>query len=305
MISAFFRKNRLISLTCLALAFILLACSFGLPGSARDTGRAFAEETETDSGESTDPVKDESSMPADYTGFWTDGKYYINGVLQTGWRTIGTNKYYFDGSGNRVTGKRKIGKHSYYFNESGILKKGRVTTARVIYFTNKKSGAIYGMRLRAKVICQRPKLPTGCEIVSWTMMANYAGVKISKLRAANIMPRSGNPNKGFVGSPYRSKGGALVVYPPGLMKITRRYLGKAVNMTGCSLGRLQSKIASGHVVVAWVRPLDGFTSHTIAVTGYDTKRIYYNDPWTGRAHSMTKKRFNKLWRSHRRRALSW
>ena len=61
MISAFFRKNRLISLTCLTLAFILLAGSFGLPGSARDTGRAFAEETDPDSGEAL--IRSKTSQP--------------------------------------------------------------------------------------------------------------------------------------------------------------------------------------------------------------------------------------------------
>ena len=89
------------------------------------------------------------------------------------------------------------------------------------------------------------------------------------------------------------------------MKMTGKYLGNAVNMTGSSMSRLQNKLLSGHVVCVWVRGLDGFMSHTIAGTGYDKKRIYYNDPWTGKASSMKRKTFLKKWKRHRRRALSW
>lgn len=93
----------------------------------------------------------------------------------------------------------------------------------------------------APVICQRPQLPTRCEITAWTMMVRYAGKKMNKFKGVSIMPRSGNPNYGFMGSPYSTHGRGLVVSPNGLSGITKRYLGKYKNMTGCSYKSIREK----------------------------------------------------------------
>lgn len=225
-------------------------------------------------------------------------------VILNGWQTIGGNTYYYV-NGVKVTGVAKIGSYRYYFDENGVQRKGTITTSRVIYYSDKTTGRLTGLRLRVKALKQRPKLPAGCEIVSWTMMANYAGIMINKMTAARAMPRSSNPNKGFVGTPYRLGGRGQVVWPKGLVKFTRKYFGSAVNMTGCSYAALQNKLWQGHVVMAWVRPLDGFSSHTVAVVGFDSKKVYYCDPWKGKLRSMKKKTFMKKWKKHKRRALSW
>lgn len=267
------------------------------------------------------------------TGFGTINKavYYFdkNGKMKTGLNKINGKYYYFNKKGVRQYGYKKIGKYNYYFKKDGAaktgfhtrtfkkekintyydnkghLKKGDFKVGTVNYKATKKIGKIYSCRNIVPVICQRPELPTGCEIVSWTMMANYAGVKISKTKAADIMPRSSNPYYGFVGSPYRSSGGALIILPEGLKNMTKKYLGSYKILTNASLDKIKAKLFNKHLVLVWVTGLDGFGSHTVALTGYDRNYFYYNDPWTGTARSMKYSSFMSMWRGNGKRALSY
>ncbi len=262
------------------------------------------------------------------------GSYYYfnkNGIMRTGFIKINSKKYYYSKkSGKKLFGFRKIGKYQYYlkknsgavktgflsrkikgekvktyYDKKGHLKKGTFKVSNVEYKSSKKIGKIYSVRNLAKALCQRPQLPTGCEITAWTMMVNFAGKKISKITAANIMPKSSNPNKGFVGSPYSSGEGVLVVYPNGLKSITKKYLKNYENMSYCSIGKIKSKLLKKHLVLAWVTQLDGFSSHTITLTGYDRRGFFYNDPWTGRKHKITYRRFRILWSGNSYRAMSY
>lgn len=52
----------------------------------------------------------------DYTMFVKDGSYVTNSF-----EDIDGQKYYFDENGNKVTGFKTIGTDAYYFNESGVL----------------------------------------------------------------------------------------------------------------------------------------------------------------------------------------
>lgn len=255
--------------------------------------------------------------------------YFVDGRPYSGFQKINGNKYYFSSTGNMATGLQKIGKYYYYFGNDGVMqtgfitriyngsliktyhnKKGRMKTGsfkvgKVKYKASKKTGAIYSIRNVAKPINQNPQLPTGCEITSWTMMVKYAGVKMNKLKAANIMPKSSNPNKGFVGSPYSKSGRGLIIYPDGLKNITKKYLGNYVNMTGCNLNYIKSKLWSKHLVLVWVTRLDGFGSHTIALTGYDKTGFFYNDPWTGTRRKIKYNYFKTIWRENGYRAMSY
>lgn len=225
---------------------------------------------------------------------------------KNGWIKQNGKKYYLK-NGKKVTGLKKINGYYYYFSGRGVLRRKNITVSGMKYFINKKNGKIYGAVMKKKVtpVCQQPELPSGCEIVAWTMMVKHAGVKMNKMKAVNLMPRASNPNAGFVGSPFSSSGYSLVVYPGGLMKLTKKYLGNAVNMTGKSEDKIQKKLLKGHIVLAWVAGLDGFGSHTIALTGYDDKRIYYNDPWTGTAGTMAWSTFRAMWAGNAKRALSY
>ena len=258
--------------------------------------------------------------------------YYFdsNGVMQTGFVTIDSKKYYYDEkTGKKRFGVRRIGKYQYYFKKkTGVMATGFLTRdsrgSKIKTYYNKRgqlktgtfyvdnvqykaatNGRIYSVKNLTKVICQRPELPTGCEITSWTMMANYAGVKIDKLRAADLMPRSSDPNLGFVGDPHSFGGGSLVIYPGGLAQMTQKYLRSYTNMTGCSMEKLQDKLWKKHLVLIWVTRLDGFGSHTVALTGYDQKNFFYNDPWTGAKEQIDRDELRVIWTENGCRAMSY
>lgn len=256
-------------------------------------------------------------------------RYYENGKVHTGFLISNGQTYYFDSDGSMVTGERKIKNASYCFGTDGVMqtgfavreaqgsrisvyydKKGRLKTGTfqvgtVEYKAAENTGGIYSVKNLAEPISQRPELPTGCEITSWTMMADYAGIHIGKTEAADRMPTSSDPNQGFVGSPYWSEGGSLVVFPGGLEDMTREYFGSYVNMTGCSYEEIEEKLRDRHLVVVWVTRLDGFGSHTIALTGYDRKSFYYNDPWTGEEEKISREYFETIWAENERMAMSY
>ena len=246
-------------------------------------------------------------------GFAKIGKhrYFFNskGIMHRGIKRIKGNKYFFKKNGKMFKGFRwrKVRKRKImnYFGKKGKLKTGRFRVGKVTYKAKKRTGEIYYVRNRAPVICQRPQLPTGCEITAWTMMVKHAGKKMNKRKAARKMPRSWNPNYGFVGSPYSSYGRGLIIYPHGLSGITKKYLGKYKNMTGCSRRRIRRKLRHKHLVLVWLCGLNGFGSHTVALTGYDKHHFFYNNPWTGRKEKIKYKYFEYMWRSNRKRALSY
>ncbi len=174
---------------------------------------------------------------------------------------------------------------------------------RVIGWLKETTIAKGYLRLNVPLIAQRPQLPTGCEITATTMMLQYAGANVTKLSLAREMPRSSNPNKGFVGSPYSKSG--WWIYPKGLLGLVKRHAGHAVDMTGATFSQLAAKIKMDHPVVVWVSGVDGFVNHAITMTGYSKTRAYYNDPWTNRRTSMALATLQKHRRADKYRALSY
>lgn len=158
-------------------------------------------------------------------------------------------------------------KHYSYFDQLGKRRMKNTSTKKAYYWINKK-GQITGIKNNAKVICQRPQMPTGCEITAVTMMLNFAGKKVSKYQAAKVMPRSSNPNKGFVGSPYKKFPLGFWVAPGGVKPVVQHYLGKSKIMTNCSINAIKQKLLRSHLVVVWVGMFDGISNH-----GYYSHRL--------------------------------
>lgn len=208
-------------------------------------------------------------------------------------KAISTGRYYANKQVH-VTREEKMGdgtwlKFTYQHTQTGWIH---------------RNGTVKSYRwLNIPLIAQRPELPTGCEITATTMMLQYAGAKVTKLSLAKEMPRSSNPNKGFVGSPYRRSG--WWIYPKGLMKTVKHHLGSAKNMTGASFKKMKAQINQGHPVVIWVAGVDGFVNHAITLSGYSSTRAYYNDPWTKRKTSMTLASLHKHRKHDAYRALSY
>lgn len=160
-----------------------------------------------------------------------------------------------------------------------------------------RNGTVKSYRwLNVPLIGQRPQLPRGCEVTATTMMLQYAGAKVNKVRLDKALPRNSNPNKGFNG---------WVVYPKALMKLVKQNTGSAKNLTGASFKRLKQQLNAGHPVVVWIAWFDGFNTHAITLTGYGHNRAYYNDPWTKKKTSMSLKTLHKHRQQDAYRALSY
>lgn len=243
------------------------------------------------------------------TGWVTqNGKksYLVKNRPVKGLKQINKDWYLFDKNGAMLTNVRKIpNQNNYgYFASNGKRQFKNTKTTRAYYWIN-KSGNITGIKNYVKVICQRPEMPTGCEITAVTMMINFAGHNITKDQAAKIMPRSLNPNKGFIGSPYKKFPLGFWVAPDGVKPVVKHYLGTAINMTNCSISAIKKKLIRSHLVVAWVGYFDNFSNHAITLTGYHSNTLYYNDPWTGTKRSMSVNKFKHHWALDGHRALSY
>ncbi|WEV70509.1 C39 family peptidase [Lactobacillus sp. ESL0785] len=231
--------------------------------------------------------------------------YYKNNRKVKGLVRLGKNYYLFNKKGVMLTGMRKKPKStSYgYYKANGKRSEKSLATKKAYYWI--KKGKITGIKNNAKVICQRPELPTGCEMTAVAMMLNFAGKKVSKFTVAKKTPRSSNPDKGFIGSPYKEYPGGYWVTPKGIKGVVKHYLGKAKVMTRSSLQAIKNKLLHSHLVVAWVKGIDNFSNHALALTGYHNGRIYYNDPWTGSKASISESSFVGHWSGDGYRALSY
>ncbi|WP_125583825.1 C39 family peptidase [Levilactobacillus cerevisiae] len=158
-------------------------------------------------------------------------------------------------------------------------------------------------KLYVPLIAQRPQLPTGCEITATAMMLQFAGATVTKSGLAREMPRNKNPNKGFVGSPYKKSG--WYIYPGGLTKLVKKHVGTSKNLTGAKLTTIKSYIHHNKPVVIWLGYFDGFSNHAVTVSGYTRTRLYFNDPWTYQRRSLSNAGFTHHRKLDAYRALSY
>ena len=196
-----------------------------------------------------------------------------------------------NGNGNYVDYAQRVSIYS-----------GRQTTGKktIAYDDNGNIVAVFN---DAEVISQLPELPTGCEITAVTMMLRYAGCNVNKIQLANEMPRSSNGDYGFVGNPFSYSG--WWIFPTGIAPVVQHHVGHADIMTGASLQSIKNHLINGHLVVVWVANVNGFVNHALALTGFDSNNLFYNNPWTGRKESMSIGSFYQHWNADRQRAISY
>jgi uncharacterized protein YvpB len=161
------------------------------------------------------------------------------------------------------------------------------------------------LKLIVPLIKQLPELPTGCEITAVTMMLQYAGVNLDKVKLAQEMPYDRtDPNRGFVGDPFSKSGDSI--YPPALMPLVSKYAGNAVNLSGQSIEQLMTVLNNTkHPIVVWVGDFDGFNTHALLMTGFDQQAIYYNDCWTGEQTTLSIDEFEAIRAKKQKLALSY
>ncbi len=134
-----------------------------------------------------------------------------------------------------------------------------------------------------------------CESRSAVDWAAYFGVSIGELEFLNQLPRSDDPNLGFVGDPNGVSGlippDSYGVHAGPVARLLRTYGLPAEEKYGLSHDELKSEVASGRPVIAWVIVGTGlgysleYTTeageivdvapyeHTIIVIGYDSSGV--------------------------------
>jgi uncharacterized protein YvpB len=167
----------------------------------------------------------------------------------------------------------------------------------------------------APLLSQLPELPRGCEVTSLAMLLNHAGIKVDKMTLAKRIKKNpapyrvhngkvfyGHPNEGFVGNMYTKKKPGYGVYHKPIKELAEMYLpNRIVDLTGQSFEEIYKYLSKGTPVwvitnttfralppsefIEWQTPQGPikitYREHSVLITGYDEKYIYFNDPLTG------------------------
>ena len=145
----------------------------------------------------------------------------------------------------------------------------------------------------------RQALSLTCESRSAADWAAYFGIGIDEVKFFGQLPRSDDPDVGFVGDPNGDWGyippGPYGVYAGPVADLLRTYGAKAEAVRGLSWDDLRKEIISDRPVIVWIvghvaegTPLlyaaqDGHATtvaryeHTVIVTGYSETRVYVLD----------------------------
>lgn len=156
-----------------------------------------------------------------------------------------------------------------------------------------------------------------CESRSAVDLAAFWGVEIREREFIKRLPRSDNPQVGFVGDP-NGVWGYLPPYSYGvhaspIAKLLNDYGLFAQAHSGFSWPDLQNEIAAGRPVIVWVigemwpgkptlyKAQDGENvqvanfEHTMIITGYNQKKVEAIDAFSGQAKRYPVEKFLKSW----------
>jgi len=167
----------------------------------------------------------------------------------------------------------------------------------------------------APVINQLPELPRGCEVTSLAMLLQSANVSVDKMTLASEIKKDttsykvsdgkiyfGHPNDGFVGNMYTKDQPGLGVYHKPIKELAEKYLpGHIKDLTGSAFNELKIHLSDKRPIwvitnttykklpsnqfQTWHTPsgvIDiTYKEHSVLLTGFDEKYVYFNDPLTG------------------------
>lgn len=159
--------------------------------------------------------------------------------------------------------------------------------------------------------------PLSCESRSAVDLAGFWGINISEAKFLQSLPRSDNPDTGFVGNPYDAWGNL----PPAGYGVHARPVAETLQSFGLMAeahhdldwDNLRQEIEAGRPVIVWVigqmwggKPIeyeapDGSTStvaafeHTMILTGYGPETVQLVDAYTGYYQSYRMSTFMKSW----------
>lgn len=167
------------------------------------------------------------------------------------------------------------------------------------------------------IIGRSQMFPLSCESRSAADLANYWGVKVNEITFFNALPKSDNPERGFVGSVF-GVWGQTPPKPYGVhaMPIANNLRNFGLNAnahSGMTLDELKFEIARGRPVIVWVvghvwkgTPKiyiaeDGSEvtvaryEHTMLAYGYDKAGVYLIDAGSGAKRNYGYAKFLASW----------
>jgi len=172
----------------------------------------------------------------------------------------------------------------------------------------------------------RQSLSLSCESRSAVDWAAYWGVKIGEKRFLARLPRSKNPDKGFVGNPNDAWGNvppaSYGVHAQPVADLLHEYGLQAEARRDMNWEDLQREIVAGRPVIVWIigemwegNPM-GYTSpdghktvvapyeHTMIVIGYEPGKVHVVDAYTGWTRSYPLRSFTRSWKTLGRMAIT-
>jgi len=161
------------------------------------------------------------------------------------------------------------------------------------------------------------KYNLSCESRSAVDLAIFWGVRLSETGFLNSLPRSDDPEVGFVGNPNDYWGytppQSYGVHAQPVAESLRNFGLRAEAHKGLTWDQLRGEIAAGRPVIVWVigkmwpgKPLDyqsksGTTTvarfeHSMLLVGYDPTKVTVIDPSHGKRQTYTLKEFKRSWK---------
>ncbi|MBV7505705.1 C39 family peptidase [Bacillus sp. sid0103] len=194
--------------------------------------------------------------------------------------------------------------------------------------------------LNVPIVRQMPELPRGCEVTSLTMLLKYTGIKANKMTLAKQVKKDpaplkrkngkiyfGHPNYGFVGNMYTFNKPGFGVFHKPIEALAETYKPNRIkNLTGKPFETILSYVSAGHPVwiinTSWFSRVPNsywqtwytshgtvritYKEHSVVITGYDSKYVYFNDPLDGTKNKKRPiKSFVEGWKQFGSQAISY
>ncbi len=167
------------------------------------------------------------------------------------------------------------------------------------------------------VVGRGQSMPLSCESRSAADLANFWGINVSENEVFNTLPKSDNPDKGFVGDVYGTWG----QIPPNPYGVHAKPIAQTLQSFGLpaewhrnlSFADLKAEIAAGRPAIVWViggvwsgTPIeytsnDGHSTivaayeHSMIMIGYDENYVYLINAGDGRTQTHTIGHFKDSW----------
>ncbi|MBT2686008.1 C39 family peptidase [Bacillus sp. ISL-37] len=194
--------------------------------------------------------------------------------------------------------------------------------------------------LFAPIVSQMPELNRGCEVTSLSMLLGSAGISSNKMTLALQVKKDptpyrraggkiyfGNPNYGFVGDIYSFSNPGFGVFNGPIEELATQYLpGRIENLSGQSFDSVLNYVSAGHpvwvITTSWFKHVPSqywqtwhtpqgtisitMKEHSVLITGYDSKYVYFNDPLDGKKNkAKPMKEFIEGWKQYGSQAISY